>query len=40
MEDWQAGVAVVTYEPGDGQFWYEQVPIHSGQAMWRGMLFS
>lgn len=40
VEDWQAGVAVVTYEPGDGQFWYEQVPIHSGQAMWRGMLFS
>lgn len=40
VEDWQQGLAVVTYEPGDGQFWYEQVPIHSGQAMWRGMLFS
>jgi predicted phosphodiesterase len=40
VEDWQQGLAVVTYKPGDGDFWYEQVPIHSGRAWWRGKLFS
>jgi len=35
-EDWQQGVAVVMFEPGDGRFVYEQVPIHDGFAMWRG----
>ena len=40
VEDWQQGVGVVTYQPGDGEFWYEQVPIHSGRAWWRGKLFA
>ena len=39
VEDWQQGFAVVTYQPGDGDFWYEQVPIHSGRCLWRGTLF-
>ena len=39
VEDWQQGVGVVTYQPGDGEFWYEQVPIHSGRAWWRGKLY-
>jgi predicted phosphodiesterase len=34
-EDWQQGIAVITYEPGDGRFYVEQVPIHSGWAMYR-----
>lgn len=33
-EDWQQGVAVVHYEPGDGRFVYEQIPIRDGWAMW------
>lgn len=37
-EDWQQGFAVVTYEPGDGRFWPELVPINNGTAMWRGRL--
>lgn len=40
VEDWQQGLAVVTYQPGDGEFWYEQIPIHSGRAWWRGKLYS
>lgn len=39
VEDWQQGLAVVTYLEGDNPFWYEQIPIHSGQAMWRGKLY-
>lgn len=39
-EDWQQGLGVVTYQPGDGEFWYEQVAIHSGKAWWRGRMFS
>ena len=40
VEDWQQGVSVVTYEPGDGRFWYEQVAIHQGEALFRGTLYS
>ena len=40
VEDWQQGIGVVNFEPGDGQFWYEQVPIHNGSAMFRGKLFT
>ena len=40
VEDWQQGVGVVTYEPGDGRFWYEQVAIHQGEALFRGTLYS
>ena len=36
-EDWQCGVGVVTYEPGDGKFVYEQVAISDGWARWRGV---
>jgi predicted phosphodiesterase len=39
VEDWQQGIAVVTYQPGEGEFWYEQVPFHSGCAMYRGKLY-
>jgi predicted phosphodiesterase len=35
-EDWQQGVAVVRFEPGDGRFVYEQIAIHDGWAMYRG----
>lgn len=38
-ENWQQGVAVVTFEPGDGKFFYEQVPIIDGTSFWRGSLF-
>jgi hypothetical protein len=40
VEDWQQGFAVVSYEEGDGQFWYEQIPIHHGQTFWRGKLYN
>jgi len=40
VEDWQQGIGVVTYEPGDGRFWYEQVAIHNGEALFRGTLYS
>lgn len=35
-EDWQQGLAIVHFEPGDGRFAYEQVAIHDGSAYWRG----
>lgn len=35
-EDWQQGVAVVDFEPGDGPFHLELVPIREGHARWRG----
>lgn len=34
-EDWQQGLAVVRYQPGDGAFVYEQVSIFNGWAVWR-----
>ena len=40
VEDWQQGLAVVTYEDGDGRFAPEQVPIHDGFAFWRGREYS
>lgn len=39
VEDWQQGLGVVTYEEGDGQFWYEQVPIHNTSAFFRGKVY-
>lgn len=36
VENWQHGVAVVTYKPGDGPFHLELVPIFDGQVMFRG----
>jgi hypothetical protein len=35
-EDWQQGLAVVDFNPDDGQFAYENVAIHDGWARWRG----
>jgi predicted phosphodiesterase len=35
-EDWQTGCGIVTYEPGDGKFVYEQIAIDNGWAFWRG----
>ncbi len=34
VEDWQQGLALVDYQPGDGPFAYHQVPIHDGWARW------
>ena len=31
VEDWQQGVCVVTFEPGDGPFGIEVIPIYTGQ---------
>jgi hypothetical protein len=31
---------VVTFQPGDGQFFYEQVPIHEGTTWFRGKLYT
>lgn len=38
-ENWQQGVAVVSYVPGNGRFSYEQVPIFDGSAVYRGRVF-
>lgn len=38
-EDWQQGIAVVEFEPGDGRFIYEAVAIRSGWARWRGRTY-
>lgn len=40
VEDWQQGVGIVMFEPGDGNFFYEQVAIHDGQAWFRGKLYT
>lgn len=40
VEDWQQGLAVVPYSEDSGEFWYEQVAIRNGNALWRGKLFS
>jgi len=39
-ENWQQGLGVVTYEPGDGRFSWEQIAIHDGWAMWRDQEFA
>lgn len=36
VENWQHGVAVVTYQDGDAPFSLELVPIHDGSAILRG----
>lgn len=39
-EDWQQGLAVVTFETsGAHQFFYEQVPIHQGIGFYRGKVY-
>lgn len=39
VEDWQQGLAVVHYEEGDGEFWYQQVPIHNGRAFYNNKVY-
>tara|TARA_Y100001949_G_scaffold175259_2_gene184660 strand:+ start:3043 stop:4200 length:1158 start_codon:yes stop_codon:yes gene_type:complete len=39
VEDWQQGMAVVTYEEGDGNFDVELVPISRGEAIFRGTYY-
>jgi predicted phosphodiesterase len=36
VENWQQAFGVVTYKEGDGPFHLEIVPIHNGQALFRG----
>lgn len=38
-EDWQQGAMVVNYQPGDGPFYIEHVPIHDGVAYYRDREF-
>lgn len=40
VEDWQQGMAVVTYEEGNGNFDVELVPISRGEAIFRGNYYS
>jgi len=35
-EDWQQGIAVIGYQPGDSPFGLELVPFHDGAAWFRG----
>lgn len=39
VENWQHGMGIVEYEPGDGRFALEEIPIHDGWALWRGQEF-
>lgn len=40
VEDWQQGLAVVTFETsGHHQFFYEQIPIHTGTGFYRGKVY-
>lgn len=39
VEDWQQGLAVVHFEEGDGEFWYEQVAIHNNRAYYQGKVY-
>lgn len=39
VENWAQGLGVVTFEPGDGRFAYEQVAIYDGEATFRGRRF-
>jgi hypothetical protein len=36
-EDWQQGMCVVDFEPGDGRFYLEMVPIRDRHCRWRGI---
>lgn len=36
VENWQQGVAVVTFEPGNGRFAYEVAAIYDGELTFRG----
>ena len=34
IEDWQQGMALVSYQDGDGMFTYTNIAIHDGWARW------
>ena len=38
-EDWQQGIAVITYQEGDSPFHLELVPIRDGQMFYRGKIW-
>jgi hypothetical protein len=40
VEDWQQGIAVIDFEPGDGRFTYHNIAIHSGWAFHNGKEFA
>lgn len=40
VEDWQQGLAIVTYKEGDGEFAYEPILIYEGTAIVRGERYS
>lgn len=40
VEDWQQGLAVVSYEEGDNNFDVELVPISQGEAIFRGTYYA
>jgi metallophosphoesterase superfamily enzyme len=40
VENWTQGLGVVTYEPGDGRFAYEQAAIYDGEMTFRGERFA
>lgn len=39
-ENWQQGIAVVSYQDGDSPFHVELVPIHSGTCIFRGKTYT
>jgi hypothetical protein len=40
VENWQQGLGIVHYEPGNGRFAYQAVPIYDGWAMYNGKEYS
>jgi len=38
-ENWQQGIAVVTFQEGDGLFHLEQIPILEGRAVYRDKFY-
>jgi predicted phosphodiesterase len=40
VENWTQGLGVVTYEPGDGRFAYEQAAIYDGEMSFRGVRYA
>jgi hypothetical protein len=38
-ENWQQGITVIDFEPGDGRFAIHPIPIHDGWARWDGIDF-
>jgi hypothetical protein len=40
VQDWQQGVGIVDFQPGNGRFSYEHVMVYAGWARFRGTEFS